>query len=132
MAATDLTFVEDVVDAILAAMSAPSSISGEIFNISGGEALPLKLVAERVAEQASIRIRWIPLPWNLVKAYALTSERVCAALKSYPEPTITAYSAGLFAFRQTLNIEKAECHLHWRPKTTFEEGIARTFNGRIP
>ena len=44
-----------------------------------------------------------------------------------PEPRITAYSAGLFAFTQTLDISAASTHLGWTPQIAFDEGLARTF-----
>lgn len=129
-AATDLTYIDDVVESILAAMVAPSSVSGQAFNISGGVALPVKMVAERAGEKAGIDVRWRQLPWPLVKAFATASERVCAMLPKRPELAVTAYSAGLFAFRQTLNIQKAEQLLGWRPKVSFDEGLEKTFAGR--
>ena len=129
-AATDLTYIDDVVESILAVMGAPSSVSGQTFNISGGVALPVKMVAERAGEKAGIDVRWRQVPWPLVKAFATASEHVCATLPKRPEPIVTAYSAGLFAFRQTLNIQKAEQLLGWRPKVSFDEGLERTFAGR--
>ncbi|MDF1679606.1 NAD(P)-dependent oxidoreductase [Ponticaulis sp.] len=129
-AATDLTFVDDVVESILAAMGAPSSVSGQAFNISGGVALPVKMVAECAGEKAGIDVRWRRVPWPLVKTFATASEHACAMLPKRPEPAVTAYSAGLFAFRQTLNIQKAEQLLGWRPKVSFDEGLEKTFAGR--
>ena len=127
IAATDLTFIDDVVDAILAAIRAPSPLAGEVFNISGGEALSVREVAEAAGARAGIDVRWQALPWVLVKAYAKIAETVCASLPGRPEPRVTAYSAGLFAFRQTLNIEKARRILNWSPKTSFDVGLSRTF-----
>ena len=129
-AATDLTYIDDVVESILAAMVAPSSVSGQAFNISGGVALPVKMVAERAGEKAGIDVRWRQVPWPLVKAFATALERVCSMLPKRPEPVVTAYSAGLIAFRQTLNIRKAEQLLGWRPKVSFDEGLEKTFAGR--
>ncbi len=129
-AATDLTYIDDVVESILAAMNAPSSASGQAFNISGGVPLPVKMVAERAGDKAGVKVRWRRMPWPLVKSFVTASERVCAMLPQRPEPVVTAYSAGLFAFRQTLNIQKAEQLLGWRPKVSFEEGLEKTFAGR--
>ena len=130
VAATDLTYIDDVIESIMAAMVAPSSVSGQAFNISGGVALPVKMVAERAGERAGIDVGWRQVPWPLVKAFATASERVCAMLPKRPEPVVTAYSAGLFAFRQTLNIQKAEQLLGWRPQVSFDEGLEKTFAGR--
>ena len=48
------------------------------------------------------------------------------AIRSY-YASVTAYGAGLFAFRQTLDISRARDMLGWEPRVTFEEGLERTF-----
>lgn len=126
-AATDLTYIDDVADAARAALAVTAPPSQRIFNISGGEALNVRDVAERAAEKARCNIRWRVVPAAAVLAYARASEAVCRALPSRPEPTITAYGAALFAFTQTLNIDAANEHLGWAPRVRFDEGLARTF-----
>ena len=128
-AATDLTFITDVADAAHAAAIAQGDLKQRIFNISGGEALNVRQVAERAAAHANIHVRWRRMPAALVLAFARLGEALCARLPNRPEPPITAYSAALFAFTQTLNIEAAAAQLHWTPKVSFDEGLARTFNG---
>ena len=131
MAATDLTYIDDVADAAITALRAPSAPS-KIYNVSGGEPLAIRQVAERAGEMAGVTIRWRKMPWPLVKAAAGVSETLCAALPGRPEPPVTAYSAGLFAFRQTLSLARIHRDLGWRPKVSFAEGVARTFAERAP
>lgn len=126
VAATDLTYIDDVADAAITALRAKSSPS-QIYNVSGGEALAIRSVAERASAKASLTIRWRKIPWPAVLAAARAAEVVCAALPGRPEPLVTAYSAGLFAFRQTLDITRIERELGWRPRICFDEGLARTF-----
>lgn len=126
-AATDLTFVTDVADAAICAITTKGPLTQRVFNVSGGEALNVRNVAERAAERANVRTRWRPLPASLVLTLARLSEGVCASLPNRPEPPITAYGAALFAFTQTLNIDAAAAQLGWRPKVSFDEGLARTF-----
>lgn len=126
-AATDLTYIDDVAEAAYAALAISTPIQQRIFNISGGEALNVREVAERAAEKAGQRVRWRTLPPWLVLAYARASEYVCATLPKRPEPTITAYGAALFAFTQTLNIDAAKRQLGWSPRVSFADGLARTF-----
>jgi len=125
-AATDLTYIDDVADAACAALAVTAPLQ-RVFNISGGEALNVRVVAERAAEKARCNVRWRAVPAAAVLAYARASEAVCKALPSRPEPTITAYGAALFAFTQTLNIDAARAQLGWKPRVRFDEGLARTF-----
>lgn len=126
MAATDLTYIDDVADAAITALRAPAAPS-RIYNVSGGEALSIRKVAEQAGAMAGISVRWRNMPWPLVLAAARASETLCNALPGRPEPPVTAYSAGLFAFRQTLSLERITRELGWRPRVSFDEGVARTF-----
>lgn len=126
-AATDLTFITDVADAAIAATTYQGALNQRIFNVSGGQALNVRDVAERTAERANVKVRWRSAPTELVLNAARCMEAVCARLPHRPEPPITAYSAALFAFTQTLNIEAAAKHLGWAPKVSFNEGLDRTF-----
>jgi nucleoside-diphosphate-sugar epimerase len=129
VAATDLTYIDDVADAALTALRAKTAPS-QIYNVSGGEALPIRSVAERAGAKANMTIRWRKMPWPAVLAAARAAEAVCAALPGRPEPLVTYYSAGLFAFRQTLDISRIDRELSWQPRICFDEGLARTFAER--
>ncbi|MCA8902768.1 MAG: NAD(P)-dependent oxidoreductase [Hyphomonas sp.] len=128
VAATDLTFINDVAEAVRAAMSAAGP-SGRVYNVSGGEALSVRRVAEAAGERAGIAVRWRSLPWGAVRAATQASEFVSRLRPGQPEPRVTAYSAGLFAFRQTLDISRIRAELGWAPKVSFAEGLERTFAG---
>lgn len=131
VAATDLTYIDDVADAAITALRARAAPS-QIYNVSGGEALSIRTVAERAGEKAGETVRWRRMPWPLVKTAASAAEAFCGALPGRPEPPVTAYSAGLFAFRQTLSLARIERELGWRPKVSFAEGVDRTFAERAP
>jgi nucleoside-diphosphate-sugar epimerase len=125
-AVTDITHVDDVVSAILAALAAPAALSGIALNISGGEALRVRHIAERAGARAGVAVRWRPLPTGLALAAARLAELGCAALPGRPEPLATAYALGVFAYSQTLAISRAATLLGWRPSVTFEDGLARS------
>jgi nucleoside-diphosphate-sugar epimerase len=97
-AAIDLTHVDDVVDAVMAALAAPREAACQIFNISGGEMLAAGLM-----------------------------EAVALRLPGRPEPPVTRYGLGLFAYAQSLDLSKAKRMLDWAPKISFEQGLDRTF-----
>ena len=129
VAGIDLTHVEDVASAALAALRADEGVAERVFNISGGALLPVVEIVEAACARAGVRAAWRKVPVGVVLAYARTLETVCRLRPSYPEPALTAYAAGLFAFRQSLDISRAQKHLGWTPKIGFEEGLERTFAG---
>ena len=123
----DLTYIDDVVDAVLAALSVGSTAEGQIFNVSSGEVVPVRRIAEAACARAGVQPRWRKMPlWPAMLAAGL-AEAVAELLPGRPEPPVTRYGLGLFAYAQSLDIAKARRILGWAPKVSFEEGLDRTF-----
>lgn len=127
----DLTHVDDVVAAIVAALQVPETVSGEIFNISGGEVLPVRQIVDAVCERAGVVPKWRAMPLPAVRSAAVVAEAFCKLLPHQPEPLVTNYSVGLFAYEQSLDISKAEELLDWIPKVSFARGLEETFTGEL-
>lgn len=125
-AASDLTHVSDVVRAIEAALNAGKDAQGETFNISGGEAIRVWDIVERVCRAAGVVPTRRKVAWRPLMAAARVGE-VAHRLAARPgEPRLTAYAVGLFAFHQSLDISKAHARLGWRPLVAFDDGLVRT------
>ena len=124
----DLTHVDDVVDAVFAALSAGSAAEGQIFNISGGEVLAVRHIADSACARAGLQTRWRKTPLALAMLAAGVMEALALLLPRRPEPPVTRYGLGLFAYAQSLDISKARRILGWTPKVPFEEGLDRTFS----
>lgn len=129
-AGIDLTHVDDVVDAVLAALSAPDGAQGEIFNISGGEILPVRRIADEACARAGITAKWRRMPLAPAMLAVGLMEAGAALLPGRPEPPVTRYGLGLFAYVQSLDISKAARILRWKPNVPFEIGLDRTFAKR--
>ncbi|WP_291844562.1 NAD(P)-dependent oxidoreductase [Maricaulis sp.] len=128
-AMTDLTHVEDVVSACLAALGAAPAPDRRVFNISGGQPMAIRQIVEAAAARQGVSVRWRSLPVPFVLAAARMAEAACAILPGRPEPPVTAYGVGLFAYSQTLDLTAARDRLGWQPQIDFEAGLDRTFAG---
>lgn len=128
-AATDLTHVDDVVDAVIAAANA-GKVARRVFNVSGGVALNVREVIERVGERAGVPVKWRSLPAPVVLGAVRLIEGLTKIAPGRPEPLTTAYSVALLAYTQTLDIGAARAVLGWTPRVGFEEGLARTFEAQ--
>ncbi|MEP3277240.1 MAG: NAD(P)-dependent oxidoreductase [Stappiaceae bacterium] len=124
---TDITHIDDVVDAIIAAFKAKRTAIGEVFNVSGGDAIPIVEIAERACSAYGTNVRWRDLPVGIALLLTKMNEKVARLRKEQSEPRITAYGLGVFAYSQTLDISKARTLLDWVPKVSFDEGLRRTF-----
>ena len=98
-ACMDYLFVEDAVDAFLAA-SEHVQESGEIINIGSGKEYSNKEVVAVVRHCIGTRV---PLAWGALDGRAWDSSR-----------------------RHAYDIKKAKSALGWEPRHTVEEGLART------
>ena len=99
----DCLYVDDVVDAMLAAAARPAAI-GEIFNLGNSEVLALSEIAELVVDAAGRGgvVRCVPWPDHL--------ERI----------DIGSYQG---------DFSKSERLLGWTPRTSFADGIRATIGG---
>jgi nucleoside-diphosphate-sugar epimerase len=120
----DLTYVDNVVDAVLLALSA--DFERATFNISNGEPMPVLALFEALAAAFGFEARYRRLPYPLVAAIAGGLERGGAVLAPSWEPPITRYSAGLLAFSQTLDLTRARTMLGYVPRIAFADGLQRT------
>lgn len=120
----DLSYVDNVADAaILAATQAVES--GSVFNISNGEPVQLLTVLERLFDALHQPTRIRTLPYALLAPLIAGAEQLHQHWPGQPEPKLTRYSAALFHYHQTLNIQRARSQLGYQPKISIDEGIQR-------
>lgn len=126
VASIDLTFVDDCVDAVMVALNAPDAV-GETLNISGGEVLKVADIVEQTCARAGLAPRWRDMPLGPALFAARLAETVALLRPGQPEPAVTRYGLGLFAFEQSLDKTRAQDLLGWSPKVTFADGLDRVF-----
>ena len=99
----DCLYVDDVVDALLAAATHPAAV-GEVCNLGNSEALALSAIAQTIVDAAGSgsRVRCVPWPGHL--------ERI----------DIGSYQG---------DYSKSERLLGWTPRTAFADGIRATIDG---
>jgi nucleoside-diphosphate-sugar epimerase len=121
----DVTCVENVVDALLAAAEAKPEISGRAYNISNGSPVTVGELLHDVLRAMGIVARLVSIPARpaIVGAALLEMAARCAGGR---EPPVTAYSLALLAYDQTLDIGAARRDLGWEPRQSLADGIAAT------
>lgn len=94
----DWVYVDDVVEAYLAAGLAPPAVDGGAFDIASGELVTVRAVVERVTQLINPTLR---------PQFGATPDRA-----HEQEPTA--------------DLRPAAEQLHWRPRTPLTDGLART------
>jgi nucleoside-diphosphate-sugar epimerase len=119
----DLTYVENVVQALLLALAAPQA-AGKTYTITNGEHVPLwpliRTVLRRLGIEASLR----PLPYWVV--YTLAAGMELRATLSGREPLLTRYTTAILGRTQTYDISAARRDLGYAPVVSVAEGVERT------
>jgi nucleoside-diphosphate-sugar epimerase len=120
----DITYVENLVDAI--ALSVTHQLPGSIqtYNVTNGDPQPLHSLLTQMADAFSLPLRTRQLPWWLVSGIAQALEFSARATHGR-EPKITRYGAGVLAFSQTLDISAIRRDLGYEPKISIAEGMRR-------
>jgi nucleoside-diphosphate-sugar epimerase len=128
-AVIDLTHVDDVVSAIICILQQNEKAAGATYNVSGGEAVSIRDIIDRSAKLAGVDVTWREIPWPVAFAGIRAVKGFHKLFRPKVEPVVTAYSAGLLAFSQTLDLSAIRNGIGWRPRISFDEGLRRTFSG---
>lgn len=120
----ELTYVDNVVDAVEQALSLSNSTC-EVFNVSNGQ-------PRRAAELFAGLAHAFGLPWrprHLPLTVGLGLAGACELVGHFArgwEPPVTRYSIGTVGFSQTLDLRRARDRLGYTPRIDLDEGIRRT------
>lgn len=119
----DLTYVENVVHALLLALDAEAAV-GKTYTITNDEHVPLWDVIQAVLHRLSLPAHLRRMPLSVALAAASVME-MRAALTG-KEPLLTRYSAMILGRTQTYDICAARRDLGYAPCVSVADGIERT------
>jgi nucleoside-diphosphate-sugar epimerase len=122
---TDLTYVENVVDALLLCIESPSSTLGKKYNLTNGEPMPLWPLIERLCGALGYEFPRRQISYSLALWLAGVLEGISLLLPGQPEPFLTRYMVGVLAKSTTLDISAARRDLGYQPRFSVDEGFER-------
>lgn len=121
----DLTYIENVVDALLLCAESPADTLGKKYNISNGEPVKIWKLIERVCDELHYPRPRRKIPYRAADVVAGALEFVYSLVPFSPEPPLTRLSVSMMANNSTLDISAARNELGYRPNVSIEEGVAR-------
>lgn len=119
----DLTYVDNVVQALVLALHAPGAV-GKTYTITNDEHVPIWDVIRMVLRRLDIPAQLRTLPVTAAMAVAWLME--LRARLTGREPLLTRYTVAALARTQTYDISAARHDLGYAPIVTVAEGIRRT------
>lgn len=122
---TDITYVGNVVDALLLCMTTGEENLGKKYNITNGEHVYLLDLLNRLFQELDVEFRKIKIPFPLAFSIAGLMEWFHEKFLPEQEPILTRYSLSVIGKNQTLDISRARKELGYSPSVSIEEGIKR-------
>jgi len=119
----DLTYVANVVDAMLQATTSDAAI-GRTYTITNDEHVPIWDLIRQVLKRLGIPASLPRLPYRVVYTLGMLSEWRCRVFGG--EPRLTRYTVAILARNQTYDISAARRDLGYNPRISIAEGVERT------
>ncbi|RUR11153.1 NAD(P)-dependent oxidoreductase [Legionella sp. km772] len=119
----DVTYVENVVESLVLASQAKTQCLGKKYNITNDEPQSLHAIISLLFASLERKVQLKYIPFNLAKKIGQSLELIYSLPFVKAEPRLTAYSAGVLALGQTLNIEAAKHELGYKPVITIAKGM---------
>lgn len=117
----DLSYVDNVIDALCLCREAPERALGRAYNITNGEPVRLYALLRQVLGELDPPPRLKSMPYRAAAALAAGLEMFGALTGR--EPALTRYTLGLLAFDQTLDISAAREDLGYQPEVSMAQGV---------
>ena len=124
----DITCVENAALALRLAIESEAA-AGQVYNITNGEPREFRAILEELFRALGEKPRYLRLPLGFLYGVACLAERVYRLFRLNGEPPFTRYTICTLGYSQTLNIEKAERELGYRPIISLSAGIRKYAKG---
>lgn len=121
----DLTYIDNVVDALLLCVDSPAFTLGRHYNISNGEPTHIWALIAHLCAELNLPMPTRKVPLLLPMALATAMETIYKLLRIGQEPPLTRYTVSMLASSMTLDISAAQYDLGYVPKVRVAEGIER-------
>ncbi|PEE40427.1 NAD-dependent epimerase/dehydratase family protein [Bacillus pseudomycoides] len=121
----DITYIDNVVDALLLCMHSPKHTLGQKYNITNGERVNLYEVIENVMKRLGKEVQYKKISYKAAFTIAAILEGISKTILFGKEPILTKYTVSVLSKSQTLSIDKAQKELGYAPNISIEEGITK-------
>lgn len=121
----DTTYVDNAVDATVAALDRAEQVHGRAFVVSNGEPRTVRELLTRICEAAGVAPPRRRIPLAAAKAGGVAAEAVWRWLDRPGDPPMTAFLAEQLATAHWFDQRETRASLAWAPRVSLDEGFAR-------
>ena len=121
-ALVDTTYLDNAVDALVAALDAP--VHGEALVVTNGEPRPVGEILSRVCWAAGVPGPTIHLPYPVARLAGAGIERAWAVLRRPGIPPMTRFLAEQLGTAHWFDQRRTRKALSWSPRVSLDDGFA--------
>ncbi|MBN8657966.1 MAG: NAD-dependent epimerase/dehydratase family protein [Anaerolineae bacterium] len=121
----DLTYIQNVVDALLLCAESPKNTLGKKYSISNGEPIKIWKLIERICNELGYPHPSRKVSYKTANTAASALEFIYSLIPYSPEPPLTRLSVSMMANSSTVDISAAKNELGYQPKVSIEAGVGR-------
>lgn len=121
----DLTYIQNVVDALLLCAESPKNTFGKKYNISNGEPVKIWNLVNRICDELGFSHPRRKISRQAAHNVGGALEFFYSLIPYSPEPPLTRMSVSMMSNSTTLDISAAKNDLGYQPKVSVEEGVGR-------
>ncbi|GAA4981891.1 NAD-dependent epimerase/dehydratase family protein [Kineococcus glutinatus] len=128
-ALVDLTYVDNAVDALLAALDRADAAHGQALVVTNGEPRTVAEWFAAICEAAGVPGPRLRVPSGVAKVAGGVIERAWELLKLPDEPTMTRFLAEQLSTAHWFDQRRTREVLRWAPRVPIDEGLQRLAAG---
>ena len=128
----DTTYVDNAVDALLAALDRAERVHGEAFVVTNGEPRTVSEVFARICRAAGVPAPTRRVPSAVAKVAGSVVERLWTAGPFTDEPPMTRFLAEQLSTAHWFDQRRTREALDWEPRVPLDEGFRRLAAGFPP
>lgn len=121
----DVTCVDNLSQAVAAALEADVRADGRAYNISNGAPVRVRELVTMLFDALARDVRLVPIPRRVALALATVAEAAANLRPGRPEPRLTRYGIGVIGYSQTLDITRARTEMGYVPAVSVAEGLSQ-------
>jgi nucleoside-diphosphate-sugar epimerase len=121
----DLTYIENVVDALLSCAESPTNTFGKKYNISNDEPIKLWDLIKKICDELGLQFPKRKISYKAAHGLATALEAIYTLIPTHPEPPLTRVSVSMIAHSTTLDISAAKRDLGYTPRVSVDEGYQK-------
>lgn len=119
----DTTYIDNAVDALVAALDHAQAAAGSALVVSNGQPRPVREMLNRIVMAAGLDVPRLRLPFQVARIGGLAAERIWSGLGRQDDPPMTGVLAEQLGTAHWFDQRATRAALGWEPAVSLDEGF---------